>query len=271
VSDRHDSGFLSDDRYVSDQYRDAQNLSARNDLHVRFSTNAYGWRRWLFDRLLEVGLPADAHILELGCGPGWLWHEALSRLPAGWSITLTDLSPGMVEQAWANLADSGRPFAFEQVDIQTIPYAEGRFDAVIANHMLYHVPDLPRALGEVQRVLRPGGWCFAATNGAEHMHELNDLLRPFGIPEFTTRPFSLENGADQLAPFFAGVALHRYADGLIVPEVEPVVAYIQSGMGRGLLSASDLDRLRTRIAHIVAEAGALHITKDSGLFVAWRA
>ena len=45
----------------------------------------------------------------------------------------------------------------ELIDIQQIPYPDGSFDTAIANFMLYHVPDLPRAIGEVRRVLRPGG------------------------------------------------------------------------------------------------------------------
>ena len=41
------------------------------------------------------------------------------------------------------------------LDLQALPFPEACFDAVIANHMLYHVPDRPRALAEVQRVLKP--------------------------------------------------------------------------------------------------------------------
>lgn len=49
------------------------------------------------------------------------------------------------------------------IDIQNIPYEDNSFDLVIANMMLYHVPDLPRALAEVGRVLKPEGKLYTAT------------------------------------------------------------------------------------------------------------
>jgi ubiquinone/menaquinone biosynthesis C-methylase UbiE len=85
---------------VESQYRDASNLNARIALHERFSTNAYGWQRWVFDQL---ELPPDARVLELGCGTGKLWVENRDRTPEGWDVTLTDASPGMLREARRNL------------------------------------------------------------------------------------------------------------------------------------------------------------------------
>ena len=79
----------------TDQYRDPKNLQARAEIHRGFSTNPYGWFRWVFDALLK--LPANAAILEIGCGPAYLWKDNAARIPPGWDITLSDLSPGMVE------------------------------------------------------------------------------------------------------------------------------------------------------------------------------
>lgn len=148
-------GKMSNQQYLLDeQYRDASNLNSRITLHERFSTNPYGIFRWIFD---HFDLPAGAHILELGCGSGQLWLKNLDRIPSGWSITLSDFSPGMLEEARGNLSQSGHPFAFQVIDAQSIPIEDESFDAVIANHMLYHVPDRAVALAEVRRVLRPGG------------------------------------------------------------------------------------------------------------------
>ena len=136
---------FTDQQYLkTDQYKDSSNLDARVAIHQRFSTNSYGWFNWVFDALSK--LPADAKILELGCGPGYLWKENISRIPAGWRITLSDLSSGMLDAAWRNLVVTGRAFKFEEIDAQSIPYPDETFDAVIANHMLYHVPDRRKAL-----------------------------------------------------------------------------------------------------------------------------
>ncbi len=96
-------------------------------------------------------------------------------------IALSDFSPGMIEEAQHNLADAGRPFAFERIDAQAIPFADASFDMVIANHMLYHVPDRPQALAEIRRVLRPGGRLYAATGGANHLREIGELVQRFDI------------------------------------------------------------------------------------------
>ena len=130
---------LNDAAYLlRKQYRDASNLNARIDLHKLYSTNTYDWFHWIFD---HFEIPAVARVLELGCGPANLWQKNLHRIPEGWDITLSDLSPGMVDKARENLADSAHPFHLQTINAQDIPFPDADFDAVIANHMLYHVPD----------------------------------------------------------------------------------------------------------------------------------
>src|SRR5450759_51077 len=92
---------LTDPTYlVGEQYKDATNLNARIQLHQRFSTNKYDWQRWVFDHL---SIPHNGRILEIGCGPGELWHRNRERIPEHWDITLSDLSPGMLREAQHNL------------------------------------------------------------------------------------------------------------------------------------------------------------------------
>ncbi|HLE89846.1 MAG TPA: class I SAM-dependent methyltransferase, partial [Anaerolineales bacterium] len=167
---------FTDQQYLkTDQYRDSTNLEARVVIHQRFSTNSYGWFKWVFDTLAK--LPGNARILELGCGHALLWKENVNRIPAEWNITLSDLSSGMLDAAWRNLVVTGRAFKFEEIDAQSIPYGDETFDAVVANHMLYHVPDRPKAIAEVHRVLKPGGRLIATTIGYGHLKELNEWLR----------------------------------------------------------------------------------------------
>lgn len=262
--------YMTDREYLlARQYRGADNLNTRQGLHDRFSTNGYGWHRWVFDQL---DLPPQSRILELGCGPAPLWVENLARVPAGWRVILSDFSPGMVEQARQNLGSSRHPFAFEVIDAQEIPFADGSCDGVIANHMLYHAPDRDKALSEMRRVLKPGGRLYVATNGRAHLREIWELIRAFDPhielpdPELS---FSLENGMAQLSPYFSQVERRRYEDALVVTEVEPLVDYILS---MGLAKASLLGEKRARFAdHVRREMdrqGAIRVTKDPGLFVA---
>ncbi len=264
----------TDQAYLRDhQYRDSSNLDARMALHNRFSLNPQPWQEWVFDQL---DLPAEARVLELGCGPGALWRANLERIPPGWEVTLSDFSAGMIAQARASLEDAGHPFAFRVLDAQDIPFPAGHFDAVIANHMLYHVPDLGRTLAEIARVLRPGGRLYAATNGPDHMRDLDDLIIAFApqvepalMPGKRLR-FRLDTGAALLAPHFPAVELRRYEDGLRVTEVEPLVAYVAS---MGPLAGNVTPELREAFsafvaARLAAGGGVITIRKETGLFIA---
>ena len=268
----------SDPEYVRRQYRDPSNLNARITLHNRFSTNPYRLSRWIFD---QFELPRRSRILELGCGPGHLWTENLDSLPEGCSITLTDVSPGMVAEAAARLG-SDRRFEFQVVDARELPFKSERFDTVVANHMLYHVPDRERTFSEINRVLKPGGTLYAATNGKNthsemgRMQRVLDPSRPTDDYFRDLLEFSLENGAEQLSSWFSEVTLRRYEDALIVTETGPLVEYLLSGSAAdSAVRGSNAGEFGLRVSDLIerleqelASRGAIHITKDAGMFVA---
>lgn len=261
---------FTDQQYLkTDQYRDSSNLDARVEIHRRFSTNPYGWFRWIFDTLSK--LPESSKILELGCGPAHMWRECSSQIPATWDITLSDLSVGMVDAAWRNLVVTGRNYKFKEIDAQEIPFPAETFDAVIANHMLYHVPDRSKALTGIQRVLKPGGRLFATTVGAQHMREMNGWLKEIGTGNYASMvvaSFMLENGAEQLTPFFSQVTMSRYDDNLRITELEPLIAYIRSMISTSDLREEKLEELKQKLQARLSQAGEIFVTKDSGLFEA---
>jgi ubiquinone/menaquinone biosynthesis C-methylase UbiE len=263
------SKFTDQEYLKKDQYRDASNLDARAEIHRRFSTNPYGWFPWVFDTL--EALPDPAHVLELGCGPGYMWKECIDRVPEGWDITLSDLSDGMVDATQRNLVVTGRAFKYEQIDAQSIPYPDGTFDVVIANFMLYHVPDRPKALQEIRRVLKNGGHLITATAGQGHLSELNRWLRKANsVTDYVpfNSPFTLDNGLEQLKPFFSQVEIKRYDDDLRVTEIEPLMAYIFSTIKAKDIPESALAEICVELEDILSENGEFFITKDSGLFQA---
>jgi SAM-dependent methyltransferase len=269
--------FQNSDYLRTDQYRDSKNLNARAQLHRRFSTNQIGWLPWVF-KLLD--LRPGAQVLECGCGPGWLWRHNLASLPAGCQVILTDLSPGMVAEAETALSRTAHDFRFEVADIASLPYDDNHFDIVVANHMLYHVPDRQRAFAEVCRVLKPQGRFLAATNGEQHMQELGQMgmelfadrqtnRTAFDLLASASSAFGLENGRAQLETWFGEVALHLYQDSLDVSEVEPLLAYISSSsIAQANLTEEMRGQIREHIAQEIALRGAFHITKASGLFEA---
>jgi ubiquinone/menaquinone biosynthesis C-methylase UbiE len=254
-------------RILLEQYKDGSNLSAPIRLHQRFSTNRYGQMRWMFD---QMRIPDSASVLELGCGTGLLCR-GLAQVPRGWRAILTDMSAGMLRETRAALARLGHPFTYMQADAQAIPVRDESFDAVIANHMLYHVPDIPRALAEVRRVLKPSGVCYAATMGVANMKEMNDLAtRFFSIPRMTesTERFGLESGEAYMRNAFTDVRLERYPDSLVITEAAPLMDYICSMRVRSRITDDQLAALRAHVENEIAAHGEIRMTKDSGLFIA---
>lgn len=258
--------MLADPSFVSAQYQTPDPLQARIALHQRFSTAASPWTIWLFDQL---PLEGQGRLLEVGCGTGDLWVENQHRLPTQWSFYLSDLHPAMVRQARDRL---GRRDSREYLlaDAQAIAAQTSGFDLVVANHMLYHVADLDRAMENLARVLKTGGRLVAATNGPKHMLELDQLTTRF-LPEScfvddgALPSFNLENGTTWLGKYFCEVEVRRQPTGLRVTEVEPILAYIESCFeGRPAIRKEAFHSMAAYLAQHIAEHGAFHITKEVG-------
>lgn len=268
--------FASIIRVVNQEYENAFNLQTRIRLHDEFSINPYKWHQWLFDRL---DVSERSKILELGCGDGALWQRNADRIPADWDVTLTDLSEGMLNDAKERLQHClpADRFRFMPADARSIPFPDGSFDAVFANHMLYHVSERHQSLKEIRRVLKPGGMLFASTMGMNHMKEVKGLLSAINPGYDTGRQdfaceFGLENGEDQLdATGFGDIRLLRYEDALQVTDAKPLIAYIRTTPGgRENLTDSRLAKLASMLNVAISAEGAVHITKEVGLFVAVR-
>lgn len=249
-------------------YATPEPLAARIALHARYGTAREPWHRWVFDRL---NLGPGAAVLEVGCGPGTLWARNADRLPRDVRLTLTDASPGMVEAARRTLDEAGLEGTVTVADAARLPFADATFDVVLAAHMLYHVEDRPEAIAEARRVLRPGGRFVATTNGRAHLRELEALACEHlagWVPRAPTLAFGLEDGEAQLRASFREVALERHVGGLLVPDPEPLLAYLRSLPGLNALPVADVARLRAALEAHLAAHGPLRITTDSGAFVA---
>ena len=276
--------MLHDSAWVARQYKTHHNLHARVQLHRRFGTNPESWFTWVFDRL-QLG--PDSRVLELGCGSGLLWDANRDRLPLGCRVILTDLSPGMVAQTAATLG--GQPaFSFGVIDAQILPFATDTFDVVVANHMLYHVPDRTLTYAEVRRVLKPGGRLLAATNDASHMQEIRELARDYR-PELepffmtATGRYTFDTAFAELQSRFSQVQLHRFADRLDVTDADALADYMLSGLSFGMQQASVLmddeaavsvddqaieDFRRWLADRMAAGGGHIEINPATGLFEA---
>lgn len=198
-----------------------------------------------------------------------MWWENRDRLAPTWHLTLTELAPGMLDTARQRLRAVVPHIALRVADAQALPFDDAAFDAVVANHMLYHVSDRPRAFREIRRVLRPGGALFAATNGWGHLRELDELLVrcvPKVEPHNERIGFSLDNGAVQLRPWFATITRRDYPDALVITEVEPLITYVRSTPATTMLTTDHLACLRRAATDQIAAEGAVRVRKELGTF-----
>ncbi|MCB2291084.1 MerR family transcriptional regulator [Clostridium sp. CS001] len=262
---------INSDKMLFEQYENASNLRARISIHEMFSVNKHGWMRWYFD---ELNLTKNHRILELGCGDANLWKKNKDRIPEGLDITLSDFSKGMLSDAKINLGKKAETFKFEIINAEEIPYVDCSFDVVIANHMLYHVDDIEKALSEIYRVLKPGGYFYCSTVGQNHMIEIRDIMNKFKSEtmdikssDITSR-FKLENAMEKLEKWFDGIEMKPYEDNLIVTESSAIVDYIFSmpGKVRESFNKQRLYELNKYLKDEIAIEGGIHITKDTGFF-----
>jgi SAM-dependent methyltransferase len=253
---------LSDPAYVKEQYCGSKNLDARIALHARFSTAPHDFHRWVFD---HFNLHPQARVLELGCGNGALWGKNRDRIPTTWNLILSDNSVGMLSSTRCVRV----PAYLLQLDAQAIPFSDETYDAMVADHMLYCVPDLPRAIAEICRVLRPDGKLYAATNGTEHMREYFQLVSA-SLRTEVSRPtynFSLESGEEQLRRHFVYVERFDFDNALAVAETEPLVGYAMSTSIGKQIKQHECE-FRRMLAERIAREGAFRITKVAGMLVA---
>jgi SAM-dependent methyltransferase len=203
---------IDDQESVRAQYASEGNLRARQALYEE--TEGTRPHDVLRAALREL---APAQVLEVGGGQGELAQWLRDDLGA--EVSFLDFSPRMVELARARGLDA------QVGDVQELPFGNASFDVVVAAWMLYHVPDIPRGLAEIARVLVPGGSLVAVTTSVEHLRELRDLLRyPAGHEE----TFNRENGAELLAPHFAHVDRRDADVKVTVRDREKLVAYRNS-------------------------------------------
>lgn len=252
---------------LKQQYINSSNITARITLHDQYSKNPEGWFKWLY-RMAD--LKEGEAVLELGCGDGSFWKQNLEVLPRDISVTLSDISDGIIREASKSLKLPGKA-DFKVMDAREIQAADNSYDVVIANHMLFYCKDVPGVLKEIKRVLKPGGRLVCSTYGPAHMQEISGLVQEFDdrialSAEKLYARFGKENGGEMLSRCFADVRWEQYEDSLCVTKPEPLVAYIMSCHGNQNRFIVDKYHAFYTFVKRKTDKG-FGVTKDAGVFV----
>ena len=260
---------------LREQYSTADRLKARIDVHTRYSErqiNFYG------DVLDQLQLAPGLRLLDVGCGSGG-YHPQLAQ--RGVSAVALDYSAGMVRTCQQQASERGLPVQMVRADSQQLPFVDASFDRVMANHMLYHVPDILAALREMRRVLKPGGRVVLATNAADHMERVTALhreaARELGYTPETIggMRFTLDH-LDLVRAAFPTASVVVIPNAFVFPSAEPVLQHYMSGRVDALADrpADDSHRpklaalVKAKIEAILAREGVFRVPKDAGCFVA---
>ncbi len=214
--------------YAKLQYNSHENLTNRMNLWS-YGSNPESLPKWIFSK---IQLQENERILELGCGTGHLWLENYRNVPSTCSIVLSDFSQKMLTKAEENLSSLNLPISFKIIDAEKIPYGNQKFDVVIGCHMLYHIPNIEKALIEISRVLKPSGRFISSTISQHHIRELKDFLSEFGLySEEKLNLFSEfrnETGRDVLKPYFTEISFEEYINHVNITTLAPLIKYIES-------------------------------------------
>ena len=209
--------IIDDPAHVRSQYLTEDNLETRRSIwHPTIDG-----RDPTTEALDAIIAEQPLRVLEVGPGLGAFAARIAAALP-GVRLTAIDQSPRFVELTRSRGVDA------REGDVQDLPFGDEAFDVVAALWMLYHVPDVCRALAEVRRVLRPGGLFVAVTNGDGH---LADLRVEAGGRPMVTR-FSSQNAEGQLREHFAEV---------VRTDLRPRAVFADSTVAEAYLASSGED------------------------------
>jgi SAM-dependent methyltransferase len=268
-----DRDILTHKVYATDEM-----LAIRQRTHELYSVPKINFAEWVLDRISWQG---DEQVLDIGAGSGTYFDLVTARIPGG-RLVAGDLSLGMLRKA-AQRTDACPVI---NSDVQALPFPDRSFDVVLANHMLYHVPNIDGGLAEIRRVLKPSGAVIAATNSQYNLPEFEQLFRRtyhlLGVVGPETEPmkqtahhFQLEDGTAKLARHFFAVARYDLPGAFIFPEAQPAIDYINSTRA---LREPQLPRrigwddfitvLSDQIQRLINHFGELIVNKLTGVLVA---
>jgi SAM-dependent methyltransferase len=227
-------------------YADSGNLAARQAIYRYRAPGPT-----LHEELVgAVDWSTTNRLADVGCGNSIYLDKVATKLPPEATVVGIDLSPGM-------LADARHPTGRIAADVQQLPLPTGSIDAVLALHMLYHVPDMAQGVRELRRVVRRGGTVLVATNGSGHLRELGELV---GQPSFGgLSRLDLDAAEALLGAEFDDVARHDLPNALEVPEAEPVLAYLRSTISLGV-DPAHVDEAAAKVEAVIEAEGVFRIT-----------
>jgi SAM-dependent methyltransferase len=206
------------------------NWHVRQQTHDQYTFPRVDFVEWVMS---HVGLKGNETLLDLGCGTGRYYEYIQANHP---DVTYTG-----IDTASTLTAEHPAPNRVIHSPMDEIPFEDGTFDVVMANHVMYYAANVADVVKETQRVLKPNGLFVASTSSVTTTPQFRELFRraillvsPPGAPREVKVPsglhqrFALENGSRMLANHYFAVVRHDLPGAFVFDEVDPIMDYLES-------------------------------------------
>lgn len=182
---------ISEKTEINRRYWDA----AAEKFGGKFGKNNIFFLRWFQKKVLDlIDFHENIAFLDVACGSGWAVRTAAGRVQSGKFYGI-DLSPKMIELAKKH-SEGLENVQFYQTGADSLPFDPDYFDAIICTNAFHHIPDPAAALGEVRRVLKPGGRVYIADGTTDNavlrfIDGLSRIIEKGHIKQYSTREYSM--------------------------------------------------------------------------------
>ena len=259
MSKRADSRYLAEVAYATDEGFNAR-LSLYEHQDPRIDLVA--------EVTASLGNIDGAVVVDVGCGTG----QYIGALGVGGArVVGLDLSLGMLKAA-----RSGTRVPLAVANAGRLPVADASADIVLLLHMLYHLPEPEDGIAEAARILREGGQVVVATNGRDHLREMNEIWLPLlgdaGVLDDAADVGLVNPRLDGdaaralLARRFETVAERSLRSTVVVTDPAPVLAHAASTTAGRSVAPQLLGAMTKAVETIIGRTGAFRVTTEVALF-----
>jgi ubiquinone/menaquinone biosynthesis C-methylase UbiE len=256
----------------------SKDLKTRIDIHQNYGGKDID--AWMLDTLKPE---ANLSILDVGCGSGKQCKAFHHYLDGEVDITGVDVSAELLADAYSLNESLGNPFSIQEMDFnKPFPFPDGSFDLLTCCFAIYYASDIPFTIGEMHRVLKPGGRLFTTGPMPENKQLFYDVIK-----EATGKPIPPMPGSsryaseifDTVKKLFRSTDLERFENPLVFDGVEPFISYTRASLSEDrklwtslFQGAGDFEHVMSRIEEVARtqfeNEGELVMTKVVGGIIA---
>ena len=254
-----------------------KDLQTRIDIHSQYgSRDIDAW-------MLELLNPGKAiRILDVGCGAGKQLAAFHKHLGGDAEIVGGDISEELLDQARELGAQLGDAFEVVELDFnQPLDFADDQFELISCCFAIYYAADIPFTVGEMNRVLRPGGRLFTTGPMPANKALFYDVIRAATGAEIPPMPGSSRYSTeilDAIQAAFSSVEVAEFENPLVFEQVDPFVQYVRASLSEDRKLWKELfdtagefesvmESIETEAARRMEQDGKLVMTKIVGGFV----